>query len=72
MDLFRPDSNKQANEIVEKYAGEEAEILKTDFYNSLLAAFSPEEVHQQLQDAGLTNMQIETVSDRHLLIHGWL
>jgi ubiquinone/menaquinone biosynthesis C-methylase UbiE len=72
MDLFRPESNKQAHEIVEKYAGEEAEILKTDFYNSLLAAFSPEEVNQQLLDAGLTNMQIETVSDRHLFIHGWL
>jgi len=72
MDLIRPDNKQQADEIVEKYTGNEAEILKADFYNSLLAAFNPEEVNQQLREAGLANMQIKIVSDRHMLIHGWL
>jgi len=72
MDLYRPDSVEQAAVIVDKYAGSEAEILKTDFYNSLLAAFSREEIQQQLWDAGFMHMQVETVSDRHLLIHGQL
>src|SRR5262249_21178153 len=38
MDLFRPESPERAREIVEKYAADEAPILKEDFYKSLCAA----------------------------------
>lgn len=72
MDLFRPDSAQQAAQIVTAYAEDEAEILKTDFYNSLLAAFTPAEVSQQLATAGLDYLSIETISDRHMMIHGQL
>ncbi len=72
MDLYRPKSREQAASMVEQYAGDEPEILKTDFYNSLLAAFSPEEVRAQLDDAGLDALSVEKVSDRHMLVSGSL
>lgn len=72
MDLVRPDSEAQARAVVEKYAADEPEILRRDFYNSLLAAFSVEEVRRQLNGAGLDGLSVEAVSDRHLLVWGRL
>lgn len=68
-DLMRPASEAEAHEIVERHSKKESEILKRDFYRSLLAAFRPEEVADQLQTAGLP-FQIEVVSDRHLIVYG--
>jgi len=70
VDLFRPPSKEKALAIVKQYAFNEPEILQHDFYNSLLAAFTPIEIKQQLQDAGLTELKLETISDRHILIAG--
>ena len=70
MDLFRPQSAEQAQAIVGHYAADEADILKQDFYYSLLAAFTPEEVADQLKEADLNHLTIEVISDRHLLVHG--
>ena len=69
MDLRRPDSTAAARQIVQDVAGNEPEILQTDFYNSLLAAFTPEEVQQQLNAAGL-DLEVTVSEDRHMLIHG--
>ncbi|MBU2571798.1 MAG: class I SAM-dependent methyltransferase [Gammaproteobacteria bacterium] len=69
MDLFRPQSVQQAKEIVEMYAATEPEILQRDFYHSLLAAFTPEEIEEQLREAGL-NFEVERISDRHVFISG--
>lgn len=71
MDLFRPQSVRQAKEIVERYAVTEPEILQRDFYHSLLAAFTPEEIEEQLREAGL-NFDVERISDRHVFISGLL
>jgi len=71
-DLFRPESTQQANHLVEQYASSEPDILRRDFYNSLLAAFIPNEVHDQLSVAGLHGLHIEPISDRHMLIYGYL
>ena len=71
MDLFRPQSKKEARRIVETYAGDEPEILQTDFYNSLLASFRVSEVREQLRQAGLV-LDCEQVSDRHLAVWGKL
>lgn len=68
-DLIRPASEEEAREIVEKHCGSEADILKRDFYHSLLAAFRPDEVGAQLKAAGLP-LSIEIVSDRHQIIYG--
>jgi 2-polyprenyl-3-methyl-5-hydroxy-6-metoxy-1,4-benzoquinol methylase len=72
MDLQRPGSAERAGEIVAEYAADEPEQLRTDFYNSLLAAFTPEEVTAQLARAGLEGLAVESVSDRHLLVRGSL
>jgi ubiquinone/menaquinone biosynthesis C-methylase UbiE len=70
VDLFRPESEEEAARVVNKYSGNEPEILKRDFYNSLLAAFKPAEVEQQLSDVGLTELSVKVVSDRHLVVYG--
>ena len=72
MDLFRPGSEGAAREIVEAYAREEPEVLKRDYFNSLCAAFEPGEVREQLHAAGLGQLEVRTVSDRHLLVAGRL
>jgi SAM-dependent methyltransferase len=72
MDLYRPGSTGSAQEIVEAYAGEEPEVLKRDFYNSLCAAFDPAEVREQLASCGLGALQVRTVSDRHMVVAGRL
>jgi hypothetical protein len=69
MDLRRPDSRERAGALVDEYAGTEPEILRRDFFNSLLAAFRPEEVTEQLAQAGLP-LRVEVVGDRHIIVHG--
>ena len=72
MDLMRPDSEKQARNLVNTYSADAPDILREDFYNSLLAAYTPEEVSGQLIEAGLDRLKIETVSDRHWIVSGRL
>jgi ubiquinone/menaquinone biosynthesis C-methylase UbiE len=69
-DLRRPASRAKAREFVRKYSGDEQEVLRRDFYNSLLAAFTPAEIRKQLRRAGLSSLEVEIVSDRHLLVFG--
>ena len=69
-DLFRPDSEDEAKRIVNEYAVGEAGILQRDFFNSLLAAFQPHEIEEQLLSAGLSELTVKLLSDRHLLIFG--
>ena len=70
VDLFRPNCREDALAIVNKYAANEPEILQRDFYNSLLAAFTATEIEQQLLAAGLTELKLKTISDRHIAIFG--
>jgi cyclopropane fatty-acyl-phospholipid synthase-like methyltransferase len=70
MDLRRPSSAEAAAELVSRYSGSEPEVLRTDFFNSLCAAFEIREVEAQLERAGLGTLQIETVSDRHFIAWG--
>jgi 2-polyprenyl-3-methyl-5-hydroxy-6-metoxy-1,4-benzoquinol methylase len=69
-DLYRPSTREAARQIVETYSGGEPEIIKTDFYNSLLAAFAPAEVEAQLVAAGLPHFTAQTISNRHLAVYG--
>ena len=68
-DLRRPQSSDAARRLVEQYAAGEPDILRRDFFNSLLAAFTPQEIEAQLAAAGL-NLSIDVISDRHLVVHG--
>jgi ubiquinone/menaquinone biosynthesis C-methylase UbiE len=69
MDLLRPDSIDEAQAMVKAYAADEPDILKRDFYQSLLAAFRMEEIAGQIAQAGL-DLSIEQISDRHVFITG--
>jgi len=70
MDLMRPRSESAADELVEEYAAQEPDILKHDFYNSLLAAYTVAEVEEQLERQGLVNLNVKPVSDRHFIVTG--
>lgn len=70
MDLMRPQTAEEAKELVNTYSGAEPMILKQDFYNSLCAAFTPGEVQAQLNTAGLGQLNINVISDRHMLVYG--
>ncbi|MEW6001629.1 MAG: class I SAM-dependent methyltransferase [Nitrospirota bacterium] len=72
MDLKRPESPDEARQLVETYSGKEPEILKRDFFNSLLAAFEVVEVKEQLEIAGLSHFTVTVVSDRHMVISGYI
>jgi ubiquinone/menaquinone biosynthesis C-methylase UbiE len=68
MDLLRPQSTADAARLVDEYSRDEPDVLRRDFYNSLLAAYRPDEVGQQLSRAGLDHLVLEVVSDRHWLV----
>lgn len=70
VDLRRPETTAAAQSIVDTYARDEPEILRQDFYNSLLAAFEVDEVKQQLDAAGLVELQVQAVGDRYLEVAG--
>jgi 2-polyprenyl-3-methyl-5-hydroxy-6-metoxy-1,4-benzoquinol methylase len=72
MDLMRPDNTVEARHLVDKYAQNEPDILREDFYHSLCAAYRIDEVQQQLIQSKLNTLQIQSVSDRHMIIHGQL
>ena len=72
MDLKRTRDEDHAREIVATYAGSEPQVLQLDFYNSLLAAFTPSEIQLQLKEAGLDGLSVIEVSDRHLVVTGRL
>lgn len=69
-DLARPASELDARLIVSRYAGSESDLLQEEFYRSLLAAFTVDEVRAQLDAAGLKGLGVQMVSDRHLDVTG--
>jgi len=70
MDLLRPDSPEEAQAIVNRYAAKEPEILRRDFYNSLLAAFTEDEVAAQLAEMNLSRLIVDVPDDRHWVVSG--
>jgi len=70
MDLFRPESPGRVSQLVDRYVRDEPEVLRTDFRNSLLAAYRPSEVRDQLRQESLHHLEIEVVSDRHFIVWG--
>lgn len=70
MDLARPQSPAQVDDLVRAYAADAPPVLQRDFRCSLCAAFRPQEVLGQLADAGLGGFDVRMVSDRHLAVLG--
>jgi 2-polyprenyl-3-methyl-5-hydroxy-6-metoxy-1,4-benzoquinol methylase len=70
MDLHRPPDRESAAALVREHAAGEPEVLRQDFYNSLLAAWTLEEVEGQLRQAGLDGLTLSRPSERHWLVQG--
>ena len=71
-DLRRPPSESDARRLVRASSEDEPEILQRDFFNSLCAAFEPDEVREQLAVAGLRQLQVRTHDPFHLSVSGRL
>jgi ubiquinone/menaquinone biosynthesis C-methylase UbiE len=69
-DLFRPESPDEARRIVDRHAEGEPKLLKDLFYQSLLAAFTIEEIVGQIARAGLSYLDVAVIDDRHVRIYG--
>lgn len=70
MDLLRPESPEAAQAIVDQYANGAPDILRRDFYNSLLASFTEDEISAQLAQMNLTRLLIDVPDDRHWVVGG--
>lgn len=70
MDLMRPADEATARALVDEYADGEPEVLRHDFFHSLRAAYTVDEVQEQLERCNLTQLQVEAISDRHLIVFG--
>lgn len=70
MDLLRPESPEAAQAIVDRYAAGAPAVLRRDFYNSLLASFTEDEIRAQLAQMNLTRLLIDVPDDRHWVVGG--
>ena len=71
-DLRRPATEPEARQLVQAMSSNEPQILQRDFYNSLCAAFEPDEVRAQLASAGLAQLQVRIQDPFHLSVSGVL
>lgn len=64
-DLYRPNSLKELNHLVETYAGGESARAQQLFRDSLHAALSLSEIRQLVAELGFDERSVEATSDRH-------
>ena len=69
-DLTRPDSVESARALVDRYAADEPEVLRRDYYQSLLAAFTLDEIRGQLHAVEFGHFAVDAISDRHVVVSG--
>ena len=70
MDLMRPYDEASVDRLVTTYAVDAPDVLRADFRNSLRAAYTIEEVADQIGRLRFANFDVEAISDRHLLVTG--
>jgi trans-aconitate 2-methyltransferase len=71
-DLRRPPSEAAAQALLATHLAGAPAVLQHDYLHSLRAAFTPEEVREQLLAAGLPSLRVSTVEDRYLEVAGCL
>ena len=71
-DLRRPPSEAAAQELLATHLAGAPAVLQRDYLHSLRAAFSPEEVREQLRQAQLPGLRVSAVEDRYLEVAGRL
>lgn len=69
-DLLRPGSVADVKRLVKRHAADASPLLRELFQRSLLAAYTPPEVEEQLRLAGVRGPRVTPASDRHLLVAG--
>src|SRR4029079_17548867 len=69
IDLLRPSDHDTAVRLVNENAKDAPAVLQRDFTASLHAAYTVDEVRQQLRDANVTQFQIDQVDELHFV--GW-
>ena len=69
-DLIRPNSIDKALEIKEKHLSNAPEILRKDFYASLKASFTVDEVNEQLVNAGLSQLKVFQIDELYFEVIG--
>lgn len=71
-DLRRPADEGSLRQLVDTYSTPEPAVLRRDFEASLRAAFTVQEVRAQLVLAGLPELAVTALTDRHLAVFGCL
>ena len=71
-DLRRPASLLEVHRLQQRHLPDAPAVLVQDFCASLVAAFEPAEVRQQLQAAGLAQLSVSAEDDRYLVVSGWV
>ena len=69
-DLRRPASLLEVHQLQQRHLPDAPAVLVQDFCASLVAAFEPDEVRQQLQAAGLAQLSVSAEDDRYLVVSG--
>ena len=67
MDLFRPETESSLIKTLKTYGGNDPVLLK-DFENSLRAAYTIDEVHEQLLESRAITYNVKPISDRHFFV----
>lgn len=62
MDLVRPHTKEQAEHIIKVTCGNQSKLFQKDYYNSLLAAFTKDEIRKQIKPLGLDFVVLESPS----------
>ena len=70
IDLLRPPDHERAVQLVAEHAAGAPPVLKHDFIASLHAAYTADEVRQQLLAAGLPDFRVDVVDELHFVAWG--
>src|SRR5215831_7590676 len=70
VDLLRPPDHETAVRLVDQHANDAPPVLRRDFIASLHAAYSIDEVRQQLIAGGLPQFRVDQVDELHLVAWG--
>jgi ubiquinone/menaquinone biosynthesis C-methylase UbiE len=70
MDLWRPADVEAASALVARYAADAVPVLRQDFFHSLCAAYTPDEIREQLRRVEFNEFQVAEVDDLHVMAWG--
>ena len=69
-DLRRPSDEQEVDALCEQYVSNAPAVLQHDFRASLIAAFTADEVRDQLDQAGVGQFTVMEIGDRYLEVFG--